>query len=102
MPLPYSNPNVYQIAQKVVKVTTCLTDIAKEEGIEVNRLAQIWALLPIEDSEGMTYLESASQCILEVSALVDQSLPNLTSNQKTALKFRVMAKLLLLKAEQLI
>lgn len=97
--------NVLHLAMDLIKhiteVTTELCSIA-EEGYNLADLTKIWAALPMEDSEGITYLEVASQCILEVSSLVDNTFPNLNKNQKVAKKYYLMAKLLTLKADQLI
>lgn len=93
--------SIYQLVKKVTEVTVGLSQIAKDEGLDLHELAEVWAALPIEENEGMTYLEAASQCILDVSALVDRIYPARPSSKRTALKFRVMSKLLALKAEQL-
>ena len=96
------SPGVHQLIQKIEIVTTRLSKIAKEEGFEVGDLAKIWVALPLEDNEGITYLEVASQCILEVSGLVDRTFPQFSYSQKIAKKYTLMAGLLKLKAEQLL
>lgn len=96
-----SQKNIYLLIQRVEKVTLELCQISKEGGYDTWGLAKIWASLPVGDDEGITYLETASQCILEVSNLVDQSYPNLSQHQRVAKKFKLMSQLLALKAEQL-
>lgn len=83
------------------KVTTNLSQIAFEENCNVDELVKIWTILPIGDSEELTYLEEANECILEASNMVDRIGIDLPQNQKTAKKLRLMGKLLILKAEQL-
>lgn len=79
-----------------------INQIAQEEGYQSNKLSQIYFQLPIADSEGMTFLESAGQCILETSSLVDQTYPNLPHKILVAKKFKLLSKLLSLKAAQLL
>lgn len=89
------------LVNRITKVTNQLLEIA-EEGYDLKELTRIWVMLPIEDNEGITYLEIASQCILEVSSLVDQSFPDFAKNEKIAKKYYLMAKLLTLKADQIV
>lgn len=98
-----SNPsiNIFQVVQRVEEVTSYLSQMAKEGGFDFSELTNIWARLPIKDDEGMTYLEAASQCILEVSNLVDKTYPELSQHQRVAKKFKLMSQLLALKAGQL-
>lgn len=100
--LPNMSINVYQVIQRVEQVTVELHRIAKEENLDLMELTKIWVALPIDESGGMTYLEAASQCIIDVSNLVDTVYPNMVNNERTAKKFRLMSKLLALKANQLI
>lgn len=88
------------LIRSVTEVTNELSSLAKE-GYDLEDVTRIWAELPLEDSEGLTYLESASQCILEVSNLVDKTFPGLDKNHSVAKKYLLMAKLLTLKANQL-
>lgn len=90
-----------QIIAEVTEITSKLCQISLGNGVDLIKVAEIWALLPIEDAEGITYLEAASQCILEVSSLIDSQFPNLSKDQRTAKKFYLMAELLKLKANQL-
>lgn len=93
---------IYHIVQKVGEATVGLCQIAKEYGMDIGDLSKIWAALPIDDQDGMTYLELADLCILEVSRLVDNNYSSLTSSQRTAKKFKLMSCLLNLKADQFI
>lgn len=93
--------NIHQVVKRVEQVTVILCEIAKEGGFDLPELAKIWATLPIDESGGMTYLEAASQCIIEVSALVDQTFPDVPYSLRVAKKFRLMSQLLSLKADQL-
>jgi hypothetical protein len=52
--------------------------------------------------EGVTYLEKASQSILDLSNLIDITFPTLAKDERVAIKFKVMASLLNLKADQII
>ncbi|RJO60723.1 hypothetical protein C4544_04600 [candidate division WS5 bacterium] len=88
--------------KKVEEVVINLTNLAQEEQIPVVELVRIWAALPTEDTEGMTYLEVAGQCILEVSNMVNKNFPNLSVVDKTARKYRLMGKLLVIKADQVL
>lgn len=88
------------LIKKVTNVTNRLMEISRE-GYDLEQLTRIWAMLPVEDDEGMSYLESASQCILEVSSLVNESFPKEGATERTARKYRLMASLLNLKADQL-
>jgi hypothetical protein len=94
-PLPNSNIDIFKLASKIEK-------IAQEEGFKAADLTKILVALPIGDSENMTYLEDAGKCILDTSNLVDEAYLGLPQNQKTAKKFKLMGKLLLLKAEVLV
>lgn len=88
------------LIRSVTQVTSELSCLAKE-GYDLEDVTRIWAELPLQDSEGLSYLEAASQCILEVSNLVDKTFPKLDNNQSIAKKYLLMAKLLTLKADQL-
>lgn len=89
------------LIKHVTEVTTVLSDLAQKDGYNLKELTRIWVMLPIDDSQGITYLEAASQSILEAAALVDNTFPTLEYHQKTAKKYRLMAELLRLKADQL-
>lgn len=106
LPKPTANlriiePHIHQVVRRVEQVTVILSKIAKEEGFDLSELAQIWATLPIDESGGVTYLEAASQCIIEVSSLVDKTFPAVSYSERIAKKFRLMSQLLSLKADQL-
>lgn len=79
-----------------------LKQIAREEGLSEKELSQIYSLLPAGNSSDITYLDAAGKCILYASDVVDETYSGLDRIQKTAIKFRLMSKLLNLKAEQLI
>ncbi|MBI2021496.1 hypothetical protein HYS93_01285 [Candidatus Daviesbacteria bacterium] len=89
-----------KIIEQITDTTYKLSQIA-QEGYEVGEIAKIWSIIPIGDSEDITYLEATSRCVLEVSELVDKKFPELTRLQRTAKKFRLMAKLLDSKADLL-
>jgi hypothetical protein len=87
------------LVKRVSQITTQLVDIS-QEGYDLKELTRIWSMIPIGE-DNMAYLESVSQCILEVSTLVDQKFGNLTQNQRSAKKYRLMARLLNIKADEL-
>lgn len=89
------------ISNKIEKIIVDLCELAKEEKVGLEDLVRIWTALPFDDRGGMTYLERASECILEVSSLVNKYHPADTTAQKTARKLRIMSGLLKIKAEQL-
>jgi hypothetical protein len=90
------------LVKRVTEVTLILSELAQKYGCSASDLAKIWAMLPVADEGGMTYLEAASQCILEVSSLIDQTAGELSYEQRTAKKYYLMADLLKLKADQLL
>ncbi|MFH0937314.1 MAG: hypothetical protein V1808_03390 [Candidatus Daviesbacteria bacterium] len=79
-----------------------LKRLAKDLPCDEKPLIEIYNLLPIGDMGEMSYLETAGQCILEVSSLVNDTFPNLAQGEKTAQKMRLLGKLLLLKANYLV
>jgi hypothetical protein len=88
------------IIKRVADITEELISVA-DEGYSLKDVTRIWGNIPVDDEEGMTYLEAANQCILEISNLVNQRYPNLSKTERLAKKYRLMAKLLELKADQL-
>lgn len=102
--IPFPNrlaPDIHRMVKQVETVTLRLAEISKSEGIDVDVLAKIWAALPLEENGGITYLEVASQCILEISAAVDQVCVDRPYQQKIFKKYKLAARLLDLKADQL-
>ncbi len=93
-------PNIARVVKQVETATISLAELAQKEGVDMGVLVKIWANLPLDESQGMTYLEMAGQCILEVSGAVDKAFPGLSYEEKIIKKFELMAGLLLLKAEQ--
>jgi hypothetical protein len=71
------------------------------EGYDLKEVITIFKSIPLKDDGSLTYLEEASRCILETSNLVDDTFPELSNTQKLVKKYRLMSKLLLLKAAQL-
>lgn len=88
------------IVKRVTDIAEQLVTVA-DEGYSLKDVTRIWGDIPTDDEAEMNYLESAGQSILEISSLVDQTFPNLSRPQRTAKKYRLMAKLLNLKADQL-
>lgn len=84
------------------KTAKDLQQIASEEGVDLVDLSQVFSLLPTGDNEDITYLEAASQCILETSNLVDNTYHDMDQIQKAVIKLRLMSRLLSLKAQQLL
>lgn len=87
--------------EKISHILAELTKIAEEERCDLGRLVKILLALPFKEEEGMNYLEAASQCILDISCLVDETFPALPSLGRVAIKYRLMGKLAVLKAEQI-
>lgn len=94
-------PYVYQVIKKVEAATAQLSLISKQESIDIEQLVKLLSALPLEDNEGITYLEAAGQCILDTSNLVDSLFPHLNYSQRLAKKYRLMGKLLNIKADQI-
>jgi len=78
-----------------------LPQLAREFKIEEKQLTEIWQLLPVGDFEEITYLEAAGRWIMEVSDIVNNIYPEFNDQQKTAIKLKLMGKLLELKSNEL-
>lgn len=78
-----------------------LTEIAEQNGVNLNKIQEVWNNLPAEDSEDFTYLEAANRCIIEVSELIDDVFYNVTQKQRAVKKYRLFAQLLELKSQDL-
>lgn len=89
-----------EITTQITQIALRLTRLA-EQGYSLQAVAELWASIPEGDTEGLTYLEAAAQCVLTASDIVNKTCPDLPANQKTAKKYSLMADLLQLKAEQL-
>ena len=87
-------------AQPTEEINPQLSQICSEEMCNPVELNKIWNNIPDQD-EGSDYLERTCISLLGLSDLVDDNFQKIPSNKKLAKKYRLMAKLLSLKAEQL-
>lgn len=79
-----------------------ITQISDELGCSEAEINDVLLSLPTGDVEEVTFLDGAGQWILEVSSLINDKFPNLTPDDRTAKKFKLMGKMLELKAEEMV
>ena len=85
--------------QRVTEVTFGLSRLSRE-GFDIADLVRIWAKIPDGNIENEDTNYLATECIREISQLVDAQFAGLPKGAKTAKKLRLMAGLLELKATQ--
>lgn len=85
------------IINSVTEVTYKLSKLAKEEGLDVHELVEIWAFLPIADASEIDF-GLVKNWIFQISDLVDRN-SDLPADLKIAKKYRLMATLLNAKAK---
>lgn len=88
------------IAQNPEKIDSQLEKICEEEMCSLDEIIEVWINIPNKNEE-MDYLEKACMCFLGISDLVDGNFQKFTPNKRLAKKYRLIAKLLKLKARQL-
>ena len=87
--------------QPLSNLNLTIEQIAQDESLDIQQLASLLKKLPVDDTEEITYLEIAGECVMEVSSLIDDKYPELPRNQRMVKKYKLISKLLALKAEQL-
>ncbi len=77
-----------------------LNQICEEEMCNINQVEKVWPTIPVNDQEPY-YFENACLSLLQISTLIDDEFQGLAPNKRLAKKYRLMAKLLGLKAQEL-
>lgn len=91
----------YEIVTKVGKTITSLAQLAKETGCDLFDLITAWSKIPVKNTDDSDNLAESGEAIIAVLDAVDKKFPKMPPHQKTALKLRIMAQLLILKAQLL-
>ena len=88
----------YKMVRKTSETITQLTELAEETGCDFADLVVVWSKIPVENEEGSDSLAESGEAIIAISDAVDKKYPNMPAHEKTALKLKIMAKLLNSKA----
>jgi hypothetical protein len=96
-----NSKEAYHVVRKVETTFEKLSQLAEHTKCDINDLITVWTKIPVKNNDGADSLIESGEAIIAISEAIDKKYPNLVANEKTALKLRVMAIILNLKADLL-